>query len=434
MANVIIGIDERKSSRLKGDKYPIILTVHNNYKTIRIRLKISTAKSNWDARGMKLKRGEECKQVNARIQSYYRRAKQFLTSNVYEIQSMSFEEFKERLQIEIFTSSDTTEFKKATHVAKKLNGASLTDFAIKKIDRLRLSHKHGNAEVIEQSMKRMYAFCNRDNLNFAEIDITFLKDFTAYCLSRNNKPNTISIYLRPIKTLFFDAIGEGLIPAMLNPFAGKAFKIPRSSTKNRALTKKDIEAIRNVDLVIGSADWKARAYFLFMFNSRGMNFIDLAKMKVQQLNELEYNVAGEIVGGRFQYDRTKLGGKKELSVRLTKEACEIINYFMSKRSADSDFIFPMGYVESETGRKTYKQQRKRVNRRLKDIAKEAKISDEMITTYYARHSWATIADRHNLSINLIKDALGNSSINTTQTYIDSFNNSDIDDANDQIVA
>ena len=59
MGKVIIGLDERKTSRLKGEKYPIILTVHNNYKTIRIRLKMSTAKSNWDSRKMRLKRGED---------------------------------------------------------------------------------------------------------------------------------------------------------------------------------------------------------------------------------------------------------------------------------------------------------------------------------------------------------------------------------------
>lgn len=430
MAKVKIGLDQRKSNEKKDGTFPLVMKVHHKQSTHRISLKISVKPHSWDEQRLRLKSGNDSKKKNAQLHIYLKRANSFLINNLYEVEQMNPLELKKRITVEIFSLESDTKFKKEQRVARQLNGNCLTTFAERKIERLRIAHKNGNADVIRQSLNRIYAFSNRKQLNFADIDLVFLKDFQAFCLSRGNKPNTISIYLRPIKALYREAVAEGLIPQVLNPFDGGRFKIPKSKTKNRALSREDIQSLRELKLVVGSAQWNARAYFLFMFNCRGMNFIDLVKLKKSQLKDVQLDKEGDIIQAKLTYNRTKLGEQKTMNMRLSKEALEILNHFISN---SSEFVFPMGYTESKTGRETYKQQRKRINRKLKELGKLAGI-DPDISTYYARHTWATLASRSNLPINMIREGLGHSDISTTQIYIDSFGDDELDDANDRIVA
>ena len=192
----------------------------------------------------------------------------------------------------------------------------------------------------------------------------------------------------------------------------------------------DVETIRNLELNSSSAIWRARQYFLFMFNNMGINFIDLVKLKKNQIARAEYEVNGKLISGRITFDRTKT--KNAFSIKLTSESMEILNDFNIAEKLQDDFVFPFGYEESQKGRERYKQQRKRVNRKLREIAKLSSISEE-ITTYYARHSWATIAKRKMIPVTMISEALGHADLKTTQIYLDSFDNEDLDAANENIV-
>lgn len=93
----------------------------------------------------------------------------------------------------------------------------------------------------------------------------------------------------------------------------------------------------------------------------------------------------------------------------------------------------MGYEETEQGRKRYQQQRKRVNRKLREMAALVGINED-ITTYYARHTWATIAKRKLVPISVISEGLGHADLKTTQIYLDSFDDDVLDQANEDIVA
>ena len=97
-----------------------------------------------------------------------------------------------------------------------------------------------------------------------------------------------------------------------------------------------------------------------------------------------------------------------------------------------DFIFPMGFEETEVGRNRYNQHRKRLNIKLKELATLAGISQD-VTTYYARHSWATIAKRKLVPVSVISEGLGHADLKTTQIYLDSFDDDVLDQANEDIV-
>jgi len=129
------------------------------------------------------------------------------------------------------------------------------------------------------------------------------------------------------------------------------------------------------------------------------------------------------------YGRSKTGDP--LSVKITSEFSEILDFY-NKDKGDDEFIFPIGYDGSVENFTKYRSDSRLINKLLKIIAKDAGIK-ERITTYYIRHSWATIAKNLGISTEIISEGLGHHSLRTTEIYLKDFDNQVLDDANDKIV-
>ncbi len=156
-----------------------------------------------------------------------------------------------------------------------------------------------------------------------------------------------------------------------------------------------------------------------MFNCRGMNLIDLVKLKKSNVRE-----------DRIFYGRSKTGDP--LSVKLTSELKEILAHYLIDKSED-DFLFPANYDVSTAKYEKYKTIRRRVNESPKVIAIDAG-TKQHFTTYAIRHSWATIAKFMGISTAIISEGLGHSSLKTTEIYLKRFDNTTLDEANERIVA
>tara|TARA_R110002049_G_scaffold81360_1_gene206832 strand:- start:172 stop:570 length:399 start_codon:yes stop_codon:yes gene_type:complete len=129
------------------------------------------------------------------------------------------------------------------------------------------------------------------------------------------------------------------------------------------------------------------------------------------------------------YGRSKTGDS--LTVRITSEFSEILKSYIQDKEPN-EFIFPIGYDGSAESFKKYRSDRRLVNKLLKIIAKDANI-EEKITSYYIRHSWATIAKKMGVSTEIISEGLGHHSLRTTEIYLKSFDNTVLDEANDLVV-
>lgn len=431
MAKVSVKLDNRKNRLKKDGTYPLILHLSHGKDTRRINLKFSFEEDAWDEDKCQPVGGEQHdKHIGVKIRSQLSIAEQVIQSLELELDSLSIQELKTRIEAEIFSTGNTRTRVKKDFINRSLNKESFSDYAEEKISRMRQSDQHGNAEFISNSLKAIRRFAGDKNMNldFTYFTLSRLKDFSAYCIGRGNKPNTISAYLRPIQTLFNEAIEEEIIPRELNPFP--KFKIPKNpKTKNRALRIEDIEAIRNLELEEDSLIWNAKNYFLFMFNNMGINFMDVVKLKRSQFHKLEFDQEGKLLGGRVSYDRSKTRGA--FSIRLTDESVRILRLYDFESKKPNDFIFKYGFENTEVGRRRYKQQLKRVNRKIKELAQLAGI-DEDVTSYFARHSWATIAKRKGVPVALISEGLGHQQLKTTQIYLDSFDDDALDAANESI--
>jgi integrase len=201
-----------------------------------------------------------------------------------------------------------------------------------------------------------------------------------------------------------------------NPFANVYTGV--DVTKKRAVQPQILSKISKLDLSNKPALQFARDLFLFSFYVRGMAFVDMAFLKKSSISS---NV--------LYYTRRKTG--QRLSVKIEYCMQVIIDRY---NVAESEYIFPI--LKSDIYSKSYQQYRKAVNRynaNLKKLSKYAEL-DVSLTSYVARHSWATIAQNSNVPISVISAALGHTTEQTTRIYLSAIDNSKIDEANSRIIS
>ena len=109
----------------------------------------------------------------------------------------------------------------------------------------------------------------------------------------------------------------------------------------------------------------------------------------------------------------------------------IIEKYSCSEHYSEDYIFP---ILDKRVHITPQQIFNRTHKVLRKVNRELKVLGEMIdlliplTTYVARHTYATVLKRSGVNIAIISESLGHSDLSTTQIYLDSFENSQIDEA------
>ncbi|MCS2500263.1 site-specific integrase [Bacteroides ovatus] len=244
--------------------------------------------------------------------------------------------------------------------------------------------------------------------------------------SRENSSNTIGIRFRELRALYNKAIEDNLVHEKNYPF--KRFKVARFSkkTSKRAIKKEDIKRIMNVDLRLITKYHSPLLYlskdlFLFSYLGCGINLIDIAYLRYENITE-----------NRLRFNRHKTG--QPINFALQGRLREIILKYTKEGCSPKDFIFP---ILDRRIHKTQQQQDDRIikvtkgiNRNLKKIGQFLNLSIP-ITTYVARHSFATVLKRSGVNISIISEALGHTNLSTTQYYLDSFENEQIDGSNEE---
>jgi integrase len=132
--------------------------------------------------------------------------------------------------------------------------------------------------------------------------------------------------------------------------------------------------------------------------------------------------------GRLNYTRQKTG--QQFSIKVTDKSKAIIDKYSNLKEPES-YIFPIIYRKGKEYL-DYRNAMRLMNKKLKKISDLLKL-DVPLTTYVSRHSWATIAKKSGIATAVISEGLGHESEETTQVYLDSFENDVLDDANERII-
>ncbi len=291
------------------------------------------------------------------------------------------------------------------------NTLNSVSFAFEKnIERLRSENKLGTADCYEYANKSISKF--RKDLTFAEITPKLLEKYESEMLKGGKSPSTISIYLRCLRAIY----NLQNIDRSLYPFGEQKSKysMPTSRNIKKALTVEEIAKIYNYEAPAGSTKEMAKDYWLFLYLCYGMNVKDFCLLKWSNLD-----------GQMLYYNRAKTQrSKKEsklISVALKPEAMEIIKKWGQSSISKDAYIFPhlKPKMSAEIERATYKQLTKTINVYIKRICTELGLNRE-VTTYFARHSFATVLKRAGASTEFISELLYHSNVVVTENYLDTF--------------
>lgn len=294
------------------------------------------------------------------------------------------------------------------------------------IEELEATDHIKNARYYRCCLNCLMAFTKGTDIELKSIDTVFLNDFATWMkIKKRLRMNTIGNRLRGLKAVINRAVVSKTIPADMNPF--NEFKVSKykEETSKRAILKQDIERIINLDLKSISDENTfplydfARDIFVFSYLGCGINIVDIAFLKYANVIDNE----------RLQFRRSKT--KKMISFRLQPMAKDIIKKYSKKKHKQTDYVFP---IFDDTKQKTMKEKyykldyrTRYVNKYLKKIGEYLDISLKL-TSYVARHSFATVLKRSGVNTSIISEAMGHSSEKVTQIYLDSFENTQIDEA------
>lgn len=219
--------------------------------------------------------------------------------------------------------------------------------------------------------------------------------------------------MRGLRAIYNRAVDKELT-VQRNPFKHVYTGIDR--TAKRAVPLETVRLIRDLDLTLNPVMDLARDLFMFSFYTRGMSFIDMAYLKKSDLKN-----------GILSYRRQKTG--QQLFIKWEKPMQEITDKYNTK---GTPYLLPVIRDMERDGRRQYKSAAHRINRLLKKIGKKLGLAIPL-TTYVARHGWASIAKSKNIPLSIISEAMGHDSEKTTLIYLASLDTSAVDKANSLIL-
>lgn len=277
-------------------------------------------------------------------------------------------------------------------------------------------HRQGTAKTYTSTFLRFKEFRNNQDLTFDDLTPDLIEEYEAWLAHRHLKQNTIRFYLRTLNTLFRKAENAGLLANARRLFS--PVRLSYVSTVKRAISESEICAIQSLSLPPNGIMAFARDMFMFSFYMRGMPFVDIAFLKKSDLKN-----------GMVSYCRKKTN--QLLTVEWEKETQEIVSRY-AHLTEDSPYMLPIIRKTDRTEYRQYQRMQENINRALKKIGKRVGLKMPL-TTYVARHTWATIARDMNVPITIISEGMGHHSYKTTQVYLNSIDTSRINEANRHII-
>ena len=285
------------------------------------------------------------------------------------------------------------------------------------INEMNKAERVGNAIAYRCAMNSLKDFYSKEKLTFDEVDIKFIKKYDVWATMKGNNKTTIGIYLRCVRALYNNAIRNGGAKVELYPFGRGKYEIPAPQNIKKALTLKDIEKIFKYHPETNSENLY-RDLWIFSYLCNGANMKDICLLKYKDVSE-----------NTIQFRRAKTSNtsrkSKPIVVGYSNQIKKIISKWGNKPQQEEIFIFPflqIGFDEKNIKNKVADVV-KLVNKYINRIAQKCEIV-EKVTTYTARHSFATTLKRSGVNVSFISEAMGHADIKTTESYLGSIEDTD----------
>ena len=301
--------------------------------------------------------------------------------------------------------------RKDSHKTERL---AVLDYMERQINAMKTMNRLGTARNYSRARNSLRTFLDGHDVSFKRMDESLIMSYNNWLECRGVVKNTISFYMRILRAIYNKAVKD-CIAKQNSPFKNVYTGI--DNTRKRALDENVIKKIMMLDLKDSPTLTLSRD--IFSYCMRGMSFVDIAFLRRQNFD-----------GNYITYRRKKTG--QRLTVLVEPCIARIIRRY-AESSEGSPYIFPI--ISSDNPEDAYRQYQTALgyhNRKLKELAKRANVNLPL-SSYWARHTWATVARNHNIPVSVIGAAMGHSSEKTTLIYLASLENSVIDKANRLVI-
>ena len=278
------------------------------------------------------------------------------------------------------------------------------------IDRLREEGRYSTAHVYKNALFSFSVFCGTCNVSFRQITRESLRLYGQYLYENGLKLNTISTYMRMLRSIYNRGVEAGNAPFVPRLFHEAYTGI--DVCQKRALTAAELHRLL-FDDPRSERLRRIQDIASLLFQLCGMSFADLAHL---EKSALENNI--------LRYNRIKT--KTPMSVEVLDSAMVKIDRLRSVRKSQPgcpdyllDILCGDKSRKDEKAYREYQSALRWFNNSLKELARALHLKSP-VASYTLRHSWATIAKYRGVSIEMISEALGHKSIKTTQTYLKGF--------------
>lgn len=279
-----------------------------------------------------------------------------------------------------------------------------------KMAELEAEERVGSQLVYGVVLKGLERFAGT-KIAFNAISEDWVRRYEKFLRNEGKKQTTIAIHMRHLRAILNKALADGLIKNAQYPFGKNGYQIQAGEGNKKALTLTQIGQIARYDDGT-EITAKYRDYWMFLYMCNGINMADFVRLKYSDI------VDGEICFVRQKTERTTKT-RETIHVTISEQMQDIINRWGNK-PAPNAYLFPILDGKESA-----------IERKHKTLAATCAINDRMriignalgignITTYTARHSFATVLKRKGAKIAYISEALGHQDLKTTETYLASF--------------
>lgn len=324
-----------------------------------------------------------------------------------EIQDIIGKELSRILKnVDILVERGTFSFSNLNNMLGKNIGGTLNEMISAKIKELENEEKFGTSAFYKGTLSLLKRYMKHD-VPINEVTVEWLNGLEKFILKTANQ-TTVAMNMRNIRTTMNIAKQVGVIRESDYPFGRGKYQIKEGSGKKKALNKKQLKAIAEYSDGSMTTEFY-RDLWLFIYFCNGLNVADLISLKFSDIQN------GEISFIRKKTkDRTR--DVKRIYAAITPEMYSIINKW-GNDPKKSVYIFPF----LKPGDSAWEHEKKKknltklINKRMKMIGE--KLNLEKITTYVARHTYATVLRNEGVPISIISPMLGHSSVTTTEIYL-----------------
>lgn len=391
-------------TRRKDTKtFPLIFRLTHNRKTTSIGTGHQLFVSDWDQKRHQIKPSFKGTESPARLNNLLQKRMAYMVDMLTQLEDNN--------KLKYMSVSEVR-----SYITRTSNKVTFYQFTEQQIQDMLKSKRVGNARVYKHTLNAVKNFRKSKDFTFDELNLDFLNRFEKYHLGKGNKLGGLSVYLRTIRAINRKAIKSGI--ADNEGYAFNDYIIRSGKPEKRALPINAIRKIAELELDENTALYRDRNIFMMSFLLNGMSFVDMAHLKLSNL-----------IDGRIKYSRKKTN--EPYNIKIHNQLKPFLTFF-TKGKEKSDYL--LNIIKSDIPTDSYNQivwARKRFNDNLKKLAELAGI-EENITSYAARHSFASGANDMGIPLTAISQMLGHKRISTTQAYLANLRKSKMDEYQDEI--